>query len=176
MMRRVLDTTGFLLVGLLLAAGVSTAARADAAIDALIDRYVGTWDVEAFLAEPAIQAELHALLGATLERVMENLYATAGVEYYGSGLLVSGNAAHAGGEEEAIVCVQPSSGLPQVHVGVHSKGRITLYSRHEKYEHLPTCIKDWVGLTNARHAHRLQRPQNVRLVNPELRTNQDGVR
>ena len=135
----------------------------DAAGEALIDRYVGTWDLDELFAEPVIAAELRALLGARLEDVMVALDVTGGIEYYGGGLLVSGNAPHAGGENEAAVCVQPFGAEVQVHVGHFVDGTITLYTRQTRYDFLPTCITDWVGLRNARHAHRLRQPDNVRL-------------
>ncbi|HEY8554528.1 MAG TPA: hypothetical protein VIL43_08320 [Burkholderiales bacterium] len=141
----------------------ATDANPDAAGDALIDRYVGTWDLDELFAEPALAAELGALLGERLEHVMFALDVTGGIEYYGGGLLVSGNAPHAGGENEAIVCMQPFGADVQVHVGHYIDDTITLYTRQTRYDFLPTCIKDWVGLRNARHAHRLRQPANVRL-------------
>ncbi|HEX6996274.1 MAG TPA: hypothetical protein VF339_19245 [Gammaproteobacteria bacterium] len=153
----------------ILQAGCSpTAADADAAAasDALIDRYVGTWEVDAFFAEQAVAEELRAVLGEHWEDVMLALDVNGGVEYYGSALLVSGNAPHAGGEHEAIVCVQQFTTDVQVHVGHYVDGAITVYTRHPRYHFLPTCIKDWVGLENARHSHRLRQPGNVRLQVP----------
>lgn len=141
----------------------ATDANPDAAGHALIDRYVGTWDLDEFFAESAVAVELRALLGPRLEDVMFALDVTGGIEYYGGGLLVSGNAPHAGGENEAIVCVQPFGADVQVHVGHYVGGTITLYTRQTRYDFLPTCMKDWVGLENARHAHRLRQPANVRL-------------
>lgn len=134
--------------------------------ETLIARYIATWELDAFFAEPIIAAELEALLGAQRDDVMRALDATGGIEYYGGGLSVSGNAAHAGGENEAIVCVQPFGTDVQVHVGHFVHGAITVYTRQPRYDFLPTCIKDWIGLENAAHAHRLRQPENVRLQTP----------
>lgn len=130
--------------------------------ESLIARYVATWELDAFFAEPAIAAELQALLGERLDEVMHALDVSTDIEYYGRALRVSGNAPHAGGEHEAIVCVQLFSTGVQVHVGHYVDGVITVYTRQPRYDFLPTCIKDWIGLENAAHAHRLRQPGNVR--------------
>lgn len=132
---------------------------------ALVGRYVGGWDVEGLLSEPAIAAELEALTGNALAELERNLDVNAGVEYYGSALAVSGNAPHRGGEEEAIVCIQPTA-PPKVHAGIHSRGRITVYTREARYEFLPTCVKDWITQVNSGHADRMRAPANVHLVRP----------
>jgi len=133
--------------------------------ETLITRYVATWEIDAFFAEPGIAAELDALLGARRDEVMRALDVTGGIEYYRGALSVSGNAPHAGGENEAIVCVQLGTNV-QVHVGHFVGGAITVYTRQARYDFLPTCIKDWIGLENAAHAHRLRQPGNVRLQTP----------
>ncbi len=138
---------------------------ADDARDPLITRYVGTWEIDAFLAEPAIVAELETLLGPRYDEVMLALDVHGDIEYHGSALSVRGNAPHAGGEHEAIVCVQPL-GTVQVHVGHYVEGTITIYTRQPRYDFLPTCMRDWVGLENAGLGHRLRQPGNVRVQSP----------
>lgn len=138
----------------------------EAAARAMIAKYVATWDVGAFLAEPAVRRELHALLGADLERLERNLAVNGGIEYVGGALMLMGNAPHRGTEHEAVVCVQPWGGTPTVHAGTYSEGEIALYTREQRYEYLTTCIKDWVTLVTSRHVDRLTRPANVRLISP----------
>jgi hypothetical protein len=144
--------------------GEAGEADADAAASTeMIARYVGGWDVDALLGEPPIAAELHALLGDSLKQLEFNLDVTAGVEYYGGALTVSGNAPHLGTEQEAVVCVQPLA-VPRVHAAIYSRGAITVYTREARYEYLPTCVKDWITLVNSGHVDRMEQPGNVSLV------------
>src|SRR5690606_4673898 len=125
----------------------------DAAAKALIARYVGTWEVDRLLEDPAIGPELHALLGPALSTLTRNLSVTGGIEYVGGSLSVRGNAPHKGTEEEAIVCVQPYGPVPRVHAAIFSKGTVTVYTREERYSFLTECIKDWIPLVNSRHVN-----------------------
>lgn len=142
------------------------AIAADTAERSLIQRYVGTWDVSAFLAEPAVHEELQSFLGDDLAVLHTNLSVTGPVGYYGGGLMVMGNAPHRGTEDEAIVCVQQVDAHTLVHAAVYASGAVVVYSRQPRYEYLPTCIKDWVTLVSARHVARLRQPGNVRMSVP----------
>lgn len=153
------------LAGVVCAAVLAAAAAAqdpDAAAKAMIKRYAATWDTQALLDEPAVEGELRELAGAAFDKLLHNLGVNAGVEYYGGGLSVRGNAPHHGTEEEAVVCVQPY-GTVRVHAAVLSAGRIAVYTREKQYRFLPTCVKDWITLVNTGHVGRFSQPANVRL-------------
>jgi hypothetical protein len=131
---------------------------------AQIARYVGTWQVEAFLAKPGVRDELHALLGPRLGALERNLSVNGGVEFIGGLLAVRGNAPRRGTEEEAVVCVQPSGATPAVHAAIYSERAVSVFSRQVRFTWLPVCIRDWVTLVNTEHAGRFAQPANVRMV------------
>jgi hypothetical protein len=142
-------------------------ARSGASTDPVRDRiarYVGTWDVDALLEEPAVRDPLAALLGPRRSVLDENLSVNGGVEYIGGAFAVMGNAPHRGTQDEAIVCIQLAGGEPRVHVALFTKGEVTVYTREERYEYVTHCIKDWITLVNSGHRDRLTKPANVRMV------------
>lgn len=144
---------------------VGTASRAQAAVPsgpALFQKYVGSSNSEGFLNEPAVRAELQKMVGAELPRLLKNLNVKGDVDLVSGQLVVSGNAAHAGGEEEGIVCVLPEP--LKVEAAIASKGRITLFTRAEKYEYASLCVKDWITQFNSSHRDRFQQPKNVQVV------------
>jgi hypothetical protein len=143
----------------------ATAVQSDEATQrAMIAKYAGSYDTDAFLKEPAVRLELQKLLGPELKHLMHNLDVRGAVDLSGQTLSVSGNAPHQGTEEEAIVCV--AAGNMAVEAAILSKETVTVYTRAEKYEYASICIKDWITLANSRHADRFTQPANVRMVTP----------
>jgi hypothetical protein len=142
----------------------ASGADAEAAAKAMIARYVATWDIDAFFADPAVRPELQALLGPALSTLRRNLSVTGNIEYVGASLTIRGNAPHRGTEEEAIVCVQPYGPAPRVHAAIFSEGAVTIYTRESRYSFLTECIKDWITLVNSRHVNRMTQPPNVRMM------------
>lgn len=140
-----------------------TAARASAA-QAMIVKWAGSYDTDAFLRLPAVRSDLQKLLGPELEHLMHNLNVRGAVDLNGQTLSVNGNAPHQGTEEEAIVCV--GAWNMAVEAAILSKETVTVYTRAEKYEYASICIKDWITLANSRHADRFTQPSNVRMVPP----------
>lgn len=139
------------------------AARASAT-RAMIVKWAGNYDTDAFLRLPTVRSELQKLFGPELEHLMHNLNVRGAVNLNGQTLSINGNAPHQGTEEEAIVCVTP--GNMSVEAAILSKDTITVYTRAEKYEYASICIKDWITLANSRHADRFQQPANVRMAPP----------
>ena len=142
----------------------STAWSDETAARALILKWAGNYDTDAFLRLPAVRTELTMLLGSELDHLMHNLNVRGSVDLSGQTLSVNGNAPHQGTEEEAIVCVTV---LPQhtiVEAAILSKGTVTVFTRAEKYEYSSICIKDWITLVNSGHADRFVKPTNVRVV------------
>lgn len=138
----------------------------DAAANAMIAKYAGTWEVGAFLEEQAVRGELQELMGAELKTLEHNLNVNGGVEFISGALAVRGNAPHKGTEEEAIVCVQPFGAAPKVHAAVFSQGFVTVYTRETRYDFMTVCVKDWITLVSSRHINRLEQPENVRMAAP----------
>ncbi|HEX9811446.1 MAG TPA: hypothetical protein VGA88_05085 [Burkholderiales bacterium] len=144
--------------------GIAVAQDREPAARALLAKYAGSYDTDAFLREPALRAELEKLLEPALAHLERNLRVRGSVDLSGSTLSVSGNAPHQGTEEEAIVCFVPIDG--RVESAIYSRGTVTVYARTPVYEYLTLCIKDWITLVNSNHLDRFKQPQNVRLAQP----------
>jgi hypothetical protein len=125
--------------------------------------FAGSADTDAFLRDPGLRAALVRLLGASLAHLEANLYVRGEVDLIGGQLSLVGNAAHAGGEEEAVVCVAVYDGA--VNAAILSAGAITVYTASADYASLPLCIKDWVTQVNSAHRDRFAKPANVRRAN-----------
>lgn len=136
----------------------------EAATRAMIVKWAGNYDTDAFLRLPAVRSELQKLFGPKLEHLRHNLNVRGAVDLNGQTLSVNGNAPHQGTEEEAIVCVGADS--MTVEAAILSKDIVTVYTRAEKYEYASICIKDWITLANSRHADRFAQPSNVRMSPP----------
>jgi hypothetical protein len=155
---RAIALAGALLLG-------ASAADAPPKIDgqALERKYAGSADTDAFLREPGVRAELASLLGGSLAHLEHNLNVRGEVDLVGGQLQLVGNAPHAGGEEEAVVCVAVHDGA--LNAGIFSAGAITIFTRGTDYASLPLCIKDWVTQVNSGHRDRFTRPANVHRAN-----------
>lgn len=152
-------------VSIAVTVGFAGSAWADEATQrAVIAKWAGSYDTDAFLRQPAVRSELQKLLGPELDHLMHNLNVRGAVDLSGQTLSVNGNAPHQGTEEEAIVCVTPGS--MTVEAAILSKETVTVFTHAEKYEYVTLCIKDWITLANSRHADRLAQPANVRVVGP----------
>ena len=150
-------------------ASAAAAQGSEAAARAMLAKWAGSYDTDAFLREPAVRAELKKLLGPELEHLDRNLNVKGAVDLSGSTLSVNGNAPHMGTEEEAIVCVTPINMTPNnmlVEAAILSKGIITVYARAEKYEYTTICIKDWITQANSGHVDRMKQSANVRVAKP----------
>lgn len=136
----------------------------DAAARALIARYVATYDVEQLLKEPAIRSELQAVAGKQLRAIETALSVNGGVEYIGGALAVAGNAPRQGGQTEAIVCIQPFGAKPRVHAALLSNGKVTVFTRDERWDFLTTCIRDWAALARHGRDARMKLPPGVAMA------------
>ena len=156
-------------VPLAVAAALSTAAGAlaqgsTAPTRPLMKKYIGNPDTDALLKEPAVRAQLEAMLGKQLPVLVRNLNVKGEVELIGGALALSGNAPHKGGEEEAIVCIADAGPVPYVEAAIFSKGKVTIFTKSPQYEGLSICVKDWVTQVNSGHRDRFTQPRNVQLV------------
>ena len=131
---------------------------------ALTQKYVGTTDTEELLKEPKVRTELTQLLGQQMGHLHSNLNTHGQVEFIGESLAISGNAAHEGGEEEAVVCID-AYGM-NVHAAILSHGVITVFTRTKEYRGLPQCILDWIILANSGTRGPGERPKNVQVTGP----------
>jgi hypothetical protein len=153
---------GALMAAALLAVADSHAQSGDAAAQAFLKRYAGSYDTDAFLREPAVRSGLQKLLGRDLPKLEQNLEVRADVGLVGGSLSLAGNASHGGGEEEAVVCVAPSG--RNVEAAIYSRGRVTAYGGGGRYDNLTLCIKDWITLARSQHVDRLKQPGDVSMA------------
>ncbi len=154
-------------IGLVAVFVCPSAAQSDEAdARAMIVKWAGSYDTDAFLRLPVVHTELQKLLGSELEHLMHNLNVRGAVDLSGQTLSINGNAPHQGTEEEAILCVTVLPLKTIVEAAILSKGAVTVYTRAETYENASICIKDWITLANSRHADRFAQPANVRVVKP----------
>jgi len=122
-------------------------------------KYVGSPDYPALLKEPKVKAQLDALVGKALPKLMRNLNVTGEMGLVSGAIQISGNAPHGGGEEEGVICVAEHDGTTQA--AILSKGRITVFAKEKNYEYLMTCTKDWITQVNSGHRDRFKQPRNV---------------
>lgn len=132
----------------------------------MVSRYVGTWDLDALLLEPSVRQDLLRLVGDDWDKLVFNLNVRGPIGFHGGAIAVMGNAPHGGGEEEAILCVQPGISDQGVHAAILSNGSVIIYSDQERYTFLTVCIRDWVALVSTRHWYRMNKPEHVRLIAP----------
>lgn len=139
------------------------AAVADAANgDTLWQKYTGSYDTDALLNEPVVRTSLERLLGSEMQHFSNNLNVRGSVDLISGSLSLSGNAAHGGGAEEAVLCVSMYNST--VSAAIFSIGTITVYSEYPDYNSQGLCIKDWITQVNSGHRDRLAVPANVRIV------------
>ena len=130
----------------------------------LVRRYAGSYETDQLLVDSRVRSALAAVLGTELAHLRRNLFVAGSVDLVGGWLTISGNAAHQGGEEEAVVCIAEKP--VAVHAAILTAGRIRVFSRAAGYDGLPLCIMDWITQANSEHRDRFQKPANVDLIRP----------
>ena len=132
----------------------------------LVEKYAGSYDTDALLREDFVRKKLVAMLGDELQHFFENLNVRGSVDLIANTLSLAGNAAHRGGEEEAVLCVAAYN--LEVSAAVLSEGLISVFSTTRDYASLNLCIKDWITQVNSGHADRFVAQRNVRMVTGTL--------
>ena len=130
----------------------------------LLKKYIGNPDTDALLKEPAVRAQLEAMLGKQLPTLIRNLNVKGEVELSNGALALSGNAAHKGGEEEAVVCIADQAPVPYVEAAIYSKGKVSVFTKSPQYDGVMLCVKDWITQVNSGHRDRMAQPKNVQLT------------
>jgi hypothetical protein len=139
-------------------------AAAQAPTRPLLKKYIGNPDTDALLKEPAVRSQLEAMLGKQLPTLIRNLNVKGEVELSNGALALSGNAAHKGGEEEAVVCIADQGPVPYVEAAIYSKGKVSVFTKSAQYDGVMLCVKDWITQVNSGHRDRMAQPKNVQLV------------
>jgi hypothetical protein len=151
-------------VVLLLVTGLARPGSGQTGSPSLTRKYAGAYTWDKLFEETRVRSELASLLGSELSHLKNNLFVAGSIDLLGGYLAISGNAAHRGGEEEAIACIAENP--LAVHAAILTGGRIQVYSRAKGYDGLPICIMDWITQANSEHRDRFQKPSNVDLVPP----------
>lgn len=126
-------------------------------------RYAGTYRGERLLAEQAVAEGLRRLPHAAAAHLRRNVEVAGPVALIGCHLVVSGNAPHRGGVEEAIVDVDVASG--RVSAALLSAGGIAIFVHGHRYAAaVPLAIKDWIAVVYTRGYFRSHPPANARLI------------
>lgn len=152
-------------IGAALMLGMIVASPALAAGDPgekLVHKYVAGWDIDGLLKEPVVAAGLNKIPAAQRAKLKTSLNVTSGVEYVGGHLRVEGNAPHSGGEEAAVLCVDPYGN--KVQAAIFSKGAIQVYTTETRYDYLTTCVRDWIAVASTNFNIRFNKPASVQLL------------
>jgi hypothetical protein len=118
-----------------------------------------------FLDSPPVKARLKALLGSAEARFKEDLEVSGPVDLIGCELVLNGNAAHQGGERNAVVSFGLYNG--KTTAGIYEKGRVTILTEDRTattpyhYDHLPAHVRDWVLVASGGFRSRVLPPANV---------------
>lgn len=135
-----------------------------AAMQAYAGNYVSDKDL---LAAPAVAARLQQLPAPLREHLERNLGVAGLIDLVDCSLLLTGNAAHEGGEEDAIVAVDLYSGA--VTVAIHSHGRTDIYLDKDPtvgsgYAAVPRPVRQWAVLADMGFPY--QQPASVQVHAP----------
>ncbi len=120
-----------------------------------LEKHVGSYELDKFLKDPLVSSELKHVVGASLGHLKNNLSVIGPIALAGGVLSVDGNAAHMGGEENAVLCVDTARN--SVNAAILSAGKVRVYSRQSSFDALPGCIKEWSG-------HWAKKPGDVVMV------------
>jgi hypothetical protein len=133
--------------------------------------YAGTYTGEAHVpldANPAVRTRLDRLPESVREHLARNLDARGAVDLIGCHLVLSGNAAHRGGEENAVLDVNLYSGA--VTVGLLSRGRIDIYLDEDSTAgtgytgSVPPAVRWWAAMAAGAFSAAQRPPPGTRVV------------
>lgn len=114
--------------------------------------YVGSTDYSSLLTQDQIKDRLSALLGKDLGHLNSNLNVHAPISSNGREYILSGNAAHHGCVEEAILTINIQTN--DVDSVIYTSSNFYVYSQTKKFAHLPEPIKDWMWSLNGKCAQK----------------------
>lgn len=138
-----------------------------AALQSYAGNSVSDWNLP---AAPAVAARLSRLPAPIHQHLERNLDVAGPIDLIGCHLVLSGNAAHMGGEENAIVDVNLYSGA--VTIALHSHGQTDIYLDADPtastlgglYGAVPGAVKQWAVLADLGFPY--QKPAGVRVHAP----------
>lgn len=115
------------------------------------------------LAAPAVAAGLAHLTPAVRQYLVRNLDVGGPIDLVGCHLVLTGNAPHLGGEQDAILDLDLYS--EALTVAIHARGRIDIYVDNRPtapaYRDLPDAVRQWAVLADMGFPY--QRPASVQV-------------
>lgn len=129
--------------------------------------YAGDYKSYDVLEDKKLKPILKKILGKEYQHFVSNLDVIGSVDLISGGIVLQGNAEHAGGEEMALLDVNLYTGI--VTAAILSKGKIDVYTDRKDYKkqdkdnymNLPISIKDWVALIATNLKYRFDKPSNL---------------
>ena len=98
-----------------------------------LSKYIGTYNYDAILDDTVVKENLKTLVGEKeLATIRQNLGVIGPIEFIETSLVLSGQAPHEGGSEEAMVFVELSDGT--VRAGLLHEKKVTIYAKDSSYE------------------------------------------
>jgi len=163
------------LVALFVALALPSAASAGCEGEfASLAKYAGEYP-DKFLQEPVIRSRMVKLAGPDLARLDADLEVPGRVALIDCELVVRGNAAHQGGEHDAILSFNLFNG--RMTIGLQERDQVTVLTSSTEeatvaatvYDHLPTHVRDWALVSAHDFRSRGQPPPNVTVVSRPAR-------
>jgi hypothetical protein len=126
-------------------------------------KYIGLYDYEAVLNDARVKKQLSLILSSEeLKHLRQNLNVRSSIGFDAGCLVLSGNAPHKGGQENALVDVCLYKG--EVYAAVLSDQKVIVYAHRsvESYESvLPRSMRSWVFFVKNPQA--LKKPEYVEM-------------
>jgi len=134
-----------------------------------LKQYGGEYYSDQVLDDAKVNPLLKKMMGKEYQHLRDNLSVTGAVDVIAGAIVIQGNADHKGGEEMAIVDINPYTTV--IRAAIFSKGTITVYCSKENDEYfkssdyfsLPISIKDWIAVVSTNLDYRMNKPKNVTL-------------
>ncbi|MCB1650925.1 MAG: hypothetical protein KDI46_02615 [Alphaproteobacteria bacterium] len=105
-------------------------------------KHLDTYHYEEVIKDPFVTKKLKALLKDEYQHLETNLTVHAPIGLSSDCLVLGGLAPHKGGQEEARLYVCLTQG--DIHAAIYTNHRVRVYSKVERYSHLPYDLRVWV--------------------------------
>jgi hypothetical protein len=124
--------------------------------------YAGSYDIDPVLNDSEVSVALTKMLGSERAHLLENLNVGGVIDLISCNLVIDGNAAHRGGEENAVLVLKLFDGT--ITAGMLTEGRIRIFTGSESYANVPLPLKDWIAVVNSEFRFRFDPPANADLI------------
>jgi hypothetical protein len=105
-------------------------------------RLIGTYNNDALLNDPQVKQAMTLVLGKDVGLLKQNLATRGPIDFIDGNLVLTGQAPHMGGAEEAALWVKVYDG--SVRAVIMHQGKVTIYAKDMRYDHLPGELRSYV--------------------------------